>query len=194
MSFGSTNIASIKSVNIRSVGIKRGLLISNAKVEILESFLKETIGEEVLVVNTNIGAGIYYYAKNDYSVFIRNNIPNYIVSHIDSKKLRFKSSRNREEVYQNFCEALITFSQYPQIFLAYSKKFMHLKEKNQSSRFVIPILNVFFEEVLKELVETGRMPHHQKISKVYNVSREWDTNKDVIKDLISEILLKHHYN
>ncbi|WP_025741058.1 hypothetical protein [Aquimarina pacifica] len=194
MSSGKNNIATIKSVNIRLVGIKRQGLITSDKVALFESFLKETIGNEVLVVNTNIGVGVYYYSFHDYSTFIRESALLYIISSIDHKKLRFKNNRNREEVYQSFCEALITFSQYPQIFLAYSKKFIFLKEKNQASKFVIPVLNVFFEEVLKELIENGKMPHHQKIKKVQNKSNEWDTDSDIIKDLISEILLKQHHN
>ncbi|WP_271782804.1 hypothetical protein [Aquimarina algiphila] len=188
------DIESIKSVNIRSVGIKRQVLMSSATVEVFESFLKENIGSEVLVVNTNIGIGVYYYSKNDYSTFIRESVLLYTITHIDQKKLKFSNNLNRIDVYQSFCEALIAFSQYPQIFLAYAKKFIYLKEKNKTSTFVIPILTGFFEEVLKVLDETGKIPHYEKIERAKNKLKKSDTDNKVIKELISEILLKKHYN
>ena len=168
--------------------------MSSATVEIFESFLKENIGSEVLVVNTNIGIGVYYYSKNDYSTFIRESVLLYTITHIDQKKLKFRNNLNRIDVYQSFCEALIAFSQYPQIFLAYAKKFIYLKEKNKTSTFVIPILTGFFEEVLKVLDETGKIPHYEKIERAKNKLKKSDTDNKVIKELISEILLKKHYN
>ncbi|WP_438426547.1 hypothetical protein [Aquimarina macrocephali] len=188
------DIESIKSVNIRSIDFKRQLLMSSAMVAIFESFLKESIGNEVLVINTNIGMEVYYFSNNDYSTFIRESILLYTLTQIDHKKLKFKNNQNREEVYQSFCQALITFSQYPQIFLAYAKKFIHLKEKNKSSTFVIPILNRFFEEVLKVLLKTGKIPHYEKIKKAKNKAQKPDLDKSIIENLISEILLKKHSN
>ncbi|MBG6133021.1 hypothetical protein IWQ47_004257 [Aquimarina sp. EL_43] len=188
------DIESIKSVNIRSIDFKRQLLMSSAMVAVFESFLKESIGNEVLVINTNIGMEVYYFSNNDYSTFIRESILLYTLTQIDHKRLKFKNNQNREEVYQSFCQALITFSQYPQIFLAYAKKFIHLKAKNKSSRFVIPILNSFFEEVLKVLSKTGKVPHYEKIKKAKNKSHKSDLDKSIIENLISEILLKKHSN
>ncbi len=168
--------------------------MSSSMVAVFESFLKENIGREVLVVNTNIGMEVYYYSKNNYSTFIKESALLYTIKHIDNSKLKFRNNQNQEEVYQSFCEALMTFAQYPQIFLAYAKKFIHLKEKNESSRFVIPILNGFFEEVLNFLNKTGKIPHYEKIKKAKNKSLKPDPDKIIIENLISEILLKKHYN
>ncbi len=187
-------IESIKSVNIRSIDLKRRLLMSSAMVAVFESFLKQNIGNEVLVVNTNIGMEVYYYSKNDYHTFIRESILLYTLKEIDQSKLKFRNNLNKEEVYQSFCEALMTFAQYPQIFLAYTKKFIHLKKKNDSSRYVIPILNGFFEEVLDFLTKTGKIPHFEKVQRAKNKSQKPDPDRMVIKDLISEVLLKKHYN
>ena len=185
---------SIKSVNIRTTDLRRRLLMSSSAVAIFEAFLKESIGEEVLVVNTNIGMEVYYYSKNDYSTFIRESILLYTIKYIDQSKLKFKNHLTREEVYQSFCEALMTFAQYPQVFLAYTKKFIHLKERNETSKYVFPILNGFFEEVLKFLTETGKMPHYEKIRRAKNYIKKPDPDDLIIKDLISEILMKKHYN
>jgi len=188
------NIASIRSVNIRSLSIQRKLLMSSNKVTIFESFLKENIGSEVLVVNTNIGMEVYYYSDHNYSTFIRESILLYTLKNLDPSKLKFRSNHNRDQVYKSFCEALMTFAQYPQIFLSYAKKFSYLKEKNRTSQFVVPILDEFFDEVLTVLTKTGKIPHFEKIKKVKNKLKKSDPDKTVIKNLISEILLKTHYN
>ncbi len=185
---------SIKSVTIRSIDIKRRLLMSTAKVDIFESFLRENIGDEVLVVSTNIGMEVYYYSTNDYSVFIRESILLYTIRDVDHSKLKFRDNLNREQVYQSFCEALITFSQYPQLFLAYSKKFIFLKKKHSSSMFLVPTLDQFFEEVLAFLLETGKIPHYEKVKKAKHRAQRSDQEQKIIKDLIAEILLKRHYN
>ncbi|PKV49394.1 hypothetical protein ATE84_1416 [Aquimarina sp. MAR_2010_214] len=185
---------SIKSVNIRSIDFRRQLLMSSDMVAVFESFLKENIGNEVLVINTNIGMEVYYFSNNDYSIFIRESILLYTLTQIDRKTLKFKNNQNKEEVCQSFCQALVTFSQYPQIFLAYTKKFIHLKDKNKSSKFVIPILDSFFEKVLKELLKTGKIPHYEKIKKAKSKSQKPNPYKNIIENLISEILLKKHSN
>ncbi|WP_438710363.1 hypothetical protein ACSTS3_15265 [Aquimarina muelleri] len=187
-------IESLKSVNIIGLGVNRRLLMSASRVMVFEVFLKENIGEEVLVVNTNIGMEIYYYSKNDYSLFIKESILLYVLTKRNCEKLKFTNNLNRVEVYKSFCEALFTFSKYPQTFLAYTKKFIYLKEKNESSKFVIPILNSFFEEALKVIEKTGKMPHYKKIHDAKNKSQKSDSDKILIKSLISEILLKRHSN
>jgi len=186
----------IKSLNIRSIAIKRRLLMSSSMASVFESFLKESIGNEVLVVNTNIGMEIYYYSNHDYSAFIKESVLGYMIKEVDPSKLKFRHNVNRDEVYKSFCEALMTFAQYPQLFLAYSKKFIHIKKENASSIHVIPILSDFFEEVLTVLTETSKMPHYQKIISARRKNRlqKPDPDKAVIQELIAAILMKEHYN
>ncbi|KAA1247470.1 hypothetical protein [Aquimarina sp. RZ0] len=183
----------IKSVNIKSTDIKRRLLMSSSTVETFQAFLKENIGNEVLVVNTNIGMEVYYYSANDYSIFIKESVLLYTLKHIDNKKLKFRSYLLREDVYRSFSEAILTFSKYPQIFLAYAKKFIFLTKKNTQSKFVMPILNDFFEETLKLLAKTAKIPHQEKIQTVKK-KLEKTNNNNAISNLISEILLKKHLN
>ena len=184
----------IKSVNIRVKGINRRLLMPSSKVGIFESFLLENIGNEVIVVNTNIGMEVYYYSEENYSDFIKETILLYTINRVDTNKLIFRNNLSWEEVYHSFCEALMTFAQYPQLFLAYTKKFIRIKEQHESSRYIIPVLNGFFEEVLAFLSENGNMPHNDKITAARSKLQKTDPDKKILADLISEILSKKHSN
>ncbi|WP_299256039.1 hypothetical protein [uncultured Aquimarina sp.] len=168
--------------------------MSSFTADTFQSFLKDSIGDEVLIINTNIGMEVYYYSTTDYSNFIKENALLYILKHIDAKKLKFRNSIDKEEVQKSFTEAIITFAQYPQLFLAYTKKFIRLRDKNAQSQYVMPILNTFFENTMKLLAETGKVPHSEKIQKAKNKSQKSDYNQSIIDDLISEILLKKHSN
>ncbi len=188
------SVHNIKSVNIRSTDIKRRLLMSSPTVATFQSFLKDSIGDEVLIINTNVGMEIYYYSVNDYGNFIKESALLYTLKHIDNTKLKFRNSVTSEEVKKNFTEAIITFAKYPQMFLAYAKKFIRLRDTNTGSEYVMPILDDFFEDAMRLLAETGKVPHYEKIQKAKNKPQELDANQKVIYDLISEILLKKHRN
>ncbi len=188
------SVHNIKSVNIRSTDIKRRLLMSSLTVATFQSFLKDSIGDEVLIINTNVGMEIYYYSVNDYGNFIKESALLYTLKHIDNTKLKFRNSVTSEEVKKNFTEAIITFAKYPQMFLAYAKKFIRLRDTNTGSEYVMPILDDFFEDAMRLLAETGKVPHYEKIQKAKNKPQELDANQKVIYDLISEILLKKHRN
>ncbi len=188
------SVHNIKSVNIRSTDIKRRLLMSSLTVSTFQSFLKDSIGDEVLIINTNVGMEIYYYSVNDYGNFIKESALLYTLKHIDNTKLKFRNSVTSEEVKKNFTEAIITFAKYPQMFLAYAKKFIRLRNTNTGSEYVMPILDDFFEDAMRLLAETGKVPHYEKIQKAKNKPQELDANQKVIYDLISEILLKKHRN
>jgi len=186
-------VLSIKSVNVRSKGVNRRLLMSSGTLAIFESFLKEHIGQELLIVNTNFGMEIYYYSKKDYSKLIQETLLKHTTGKFDVSRLIFRYNLTRQQVYESFCAALLTFAQYPQLFLAYAKKFMYLRDKNITSRYIIPILSGFFEEVLTSLEDKGTMPHYEKIVKAKNKPQKTKLDH-TIKELISEILLKKHLN
>ncbi|GAA3508949.1 hypothetical protein GCM10022393_21120 [Aquimarina addita] len=188
------DIENIKSVNVRSIEIKRRLILPASAVKKLESYLKINIDTEVLILNTNIGMEVYYASSKDYSYLIKESILLHTSKHIDVAKLRFRNHGSKALVYQSFCEAFLTFAQYPQIFLAYTKKFIHLRENHVDSQYIMPILNHFFESAMRLLASTGKVPHYEKISKTKDKSQESNNDENVIKNLISEILLKKHQN
>ncbi|WP_299432525.1 hypothetical protein [uncultured Aquimarina sp.] len=168
--------------------------MSSSTADTFQSFLKDSIGDEVLIINTNVGMEIYYYSSNNYSNFIKESALLYTLKHIDTTKLKFRNSLNSEDVKKNFTEAIITFAQYPQLFLAYAKKFIHLRNNNLRSRYVMPTLNTFFEDTIRLLSENGKVPHFEKLKKAKNEPQKSKHNQSAIDDLISEILLKKHRN
>ena len=183
----------IKSVNIRSTRLKRQLLMSASKVDHFQSFLKENLGTEVLVVSTNIGMEIYYYCERDCSKFIKESLLIHTITTLDSSKLKFRVNNSEQEVFQCFEEALTSFAKYPRLFLAYIKKFLYLQRETASSVQLVPILRSYFEEVYQKLKQEHSLPYFESIEKARS-NTAVSINDDLIQKLINEILMKRHHN
>ncbi len=183
----------IKSVNIRSIALKRKLLIAPHKIKVLQSYLRDKIEEEVIIVNTNLGIEIYYYSNNDYYNFIKESSLLYLDKDADISKLKYRFYDTKSDVYESFCESLNTFVKYPQIFLAYAKKFTKLNIEYQDSRYIMPVLNSFFEEILATIEKTGKIPHENKLVNRKKSQRSILGNH-IIRKLIVEILSSEHKN
>lgn len=184
----------IRSVSVRSRQTKMRLLMPSSMVEMFQQFLKETIENEVVVVNTNISMQIYYYSKNDYSHFIRESVLLYVMKRVGGTELKFQYGNDKQEVFEHFSAAMYSFAKYPQLFLAYSKKILYIKKKYPGSRFIMPVLIDFFEDVLRVLGEANKIPHIDKIKRAKNKSQSPETQEDILRRLVSEILLKKHNN
>jgi len=153
----------LKSVTIRFKKRQNRLLISKNSISLFETFLKESIGEEVIVINTNIGLGIYYASEKDCSNIIKQSVILYTLKRNDVNELDFLYDLNLETLKTNFSRALFTFAKYPQLFLAYVKKFAHLRSQNTQSKIVMPQLDNLYELALKELHQQGKLPFAEKI-------------------------------
>jgi len=153
----------LKSVTIRFKKRQNRLLISKNTIPLFETFLKESIGEEVVVINTNIGLGIYYASKKNCSDIIKQSVILYTLKRNDLSELDFLYDLNLETLKINFSRALFTFASYPQLFLAYVKKFVHLRKQHVNSAVVMPQLNDLYELALKELYQQGKLPFAEKI-------------------------------
>ncbi len=185
---------SIKSVIIRSTDTKRCLLMSSRMADAFQTFLKQHIENEVIVINTNIGVEIYYYSAYNYSTLIKNTSSKYIQKHIDTSKLKFRNSLKKEEIHKDICDALLEFVNYPQLFLAYVKKFIYFREKNNTSNFLMPFINNSFEEGLQLIATTKKTPHYDKIKGIKKKFQKLEISNDLMKNLISETLLTKHCN
>jgi len=153
----------LKSVTIRFKKRQNRLLISKNSIPHFETFLKDSIGEEVVIINTNIGLGIYYASKKDCSDIIKQSVILYTLKRNDINELDFLYDLNLETLKINFSRAFFTFSAYPQLFLAYVKKFVHLRKQHANSKVVMPQLDNLYELALKELYQQGKLPFAEKI-------------------------------
>jgi len=188
------DIKGIKSVTVRSAALKRKLLISQSGILVFEMFLKNHTKDEVLIVNTNLGMEIYYYSEKDYGDFIQNKLFKFIAEDIDTSKWKIINNPTTERVYTSFTKTFTTFVNYPQLFLAYTKKLIYLKQKHSSSIHIIPILCTFYNDAFERFSKTKRLPHFEKINKVKSMLQQADSHTSILKDLIAEVLMKEHYN
>ncbi len=169
MSTNDHYIAFLKSVSIRSKHNTRRLLMTSSSVAAFQSFLRTHIGDEVLVVSTNIGMEVFYLSEHDCSALIERAIADYMIEKdVVNENLRFKNNQDSIVVYQSFSYAIQVFANYPQVFLAYSKKFLHLLKENKTQIQLVATLSLFYHVALENLKASGNVPHLQRIEAMCN--------------------------
>ncbi len=184
----------IKSVSVMSKRLRKRLLMPSVVADTLQSFLSQLIHNEVVVVNSRVGIDIYYYSGKNYSQQIVDNVRDCIDASMDMSRLHISYCINRKEVYERFCYVLQSFVHYPQLFLAYIKKLVNVKEKNREGVYVMPILNAFFEENLRLLLTDKTLPHYSKVEALKQKSHLLNSQDQIIRNLVYEILLKKYSN
>jgi len=183
----------LKSVSIRFKKRQKRLLITKDAIPFFETFLKESIGNEVVVINTNIGLGVYYASPKDYSNVIKKSVLVYALKYDNSEELIFLYDLNYDTLKINFSKALFTFANYPQLFLAYVKKFVHLRNQNSKSKIVMPELDNLYEQALKELYQKNKLPFAEKIMSIDG--KFFKERKDSILSILAKKLnTKEHLN
>lgn len=151
----------LKSVVVRFKKRQKQLLIPKKALSNFDFSLKENMTNEFIIINSNIGFAIYYASEKDYSELIKQNIIKYCNSSIE--KLDFLYDLDVNTLKINFTQVFITFSRYPQLFLAYVKKFIHLRKRYSASEVVMPQLIIYYEQALKDLYNSGKLPFAKKI-------------------------------
>ncbi len=172
-------LQNLKSVTIKASGFKRKLLLKPNLAKQFLLFLQGVIGNEVVLINTNIGIQVFYYSNKNYSLFIKESMLLYRMKTNQTNQLNFTNQNNGIQVRKQFKNAVYTFSQYPRLFLAYSKKFIKIKKENTKSKIVMSFLSIFFEKTLTGIIQKkGMIPFQNKL------------NFNIIKSLNSEITEK----
>jgi len=183
----------LKSVSIRFKKRQNRLLIPKNSISLFESFLKESIGNEIVIINTNIGLGIYYASENDFSKIIKQSVLLYTIKRNDVNDLDFLYDLNYDTLKVNFSRAFITFASYPQLFLAYVKKFVHLRNQHVHSKIVMPQLDNLYEQALKELYQQNKLPFTDKIMAIDGDF--FKKRKDpLLASLAEKMNAKEHFN
>lgn len=181
----------IKSVVIRFKKRQNKLLIPKSELDFLEVFLKKNISDDSVVINTNIGLGIYYASEKDHSEIIRHCILSH--SQQNNETLIFLKDQGFEGLKINFTKAFYTFADYPRLFFAYVKKFVHLRKKYAESTVVMPILNKLYLNTLSKLNKEGRLPFVNKILALDRNFEEFQ-NPTIVTALAKKIITKEHLN
>ncbi|WP_010182864.1 hypothetical protein [Aquimarina agarilytica] len=186
-------IKNLKSVTIKASGFKRNLIIPPNLAKQFLFFLQENIGNEIILVNTNIGIQIFYYSTKNYSQFIKESMLFYAIKLNQNVRLNFTNQLDGNQVRKQFKNAIYTFSQYPRLFLAYSKKFIQIKKENTQSKIVMPFLNTCFEKTITSIIEkNGMIPFQNELNKNKIKALESEINKKILFNLYDDI--KHHLN
>lgn len=181
----------LKSVVIRFKKRRSKLLIPKDELRFVEVFLKKNISDDIVIINTNIGLGIYYAAKKDYSEIIEHCILSH--SNESSEKLIFLKDQNLEGLKVNFTKAFYTFAEYPRLFFSYVKKFIHLRKKYSESALVMPMLNRLYLNAINHLNDQGTLPF---VNKIVALDHHFIQSKPntILADLASKIASKEHLN
>lgn len=183
----------LKSVSIRFKKRQKKLLITKDKMALFNTFLKESIGNEVVVINTNIGLGVYYASSKDHSSSIKKSVLLYALKHHNLDELTFLYDLNYDTLKINFSNAFFTFAKYPQLFLAYVKKFVHLRNQNVDSKIVMPHLNNLYELAIRELHQKNKLPFTNKIMAIDGPF--FKKRKDsILSSLAKQLYTKEHFN
>ena len=140
----------MKTVFIYTKQYKKELLISHKEVDVLQSFLKNTINNEVLIISTNFGIEVYYLTTFNCTNIIVNSF--LIIASKKNKKLKdYKiiSVEDSKELIQKteyaFGKLLLT----PVTFSSYSKSVCNqLNNKFEENKKLIKQLFIIWQEVL----------------------------------------------
>ena len=181
----------LKVVSVYGKGYKKQLLISGTEVTTLTSFLKGVIKNEVLVINTNIGVDVYYYALLDHTNLI---VDAFLLLKTCNGQHReefvIKSLNGQKAIAvetQRFFTKLI---KNPLLFKNYSKSLTHQIKKHYkpSSELINELLSLWKKELIKA-------PHYSSVDSTLfplimslTVSNIEQDSQPVVEALIREAM------
>ncbi|OMP30356.1 hypothetical protein [Mangrovimonas sp. DI 80] len=187
----------LKVVSIYSKGYKKQLLISSSEVITLTSFLKGVIKNEVLVINTNLGVDIYYFAMVDHTNLIVDTFLLLKTSNGQNREEFIIKSLNHQQAIasetQRFFAKLV---KNPLLFKSYSKSLAH-QIKNYykpSSTLINELLSLWKMELIKA-------PHNSSIDSTLlplimslTASNIEEDSQPVVEALIREAMSMRNSN
>jgi len=188
------NSSLLKSVFISSKSYKKQLLIKHDDVSNLQTFLKNTIKNEVLIINTNLGLDVYYQSSSDCSAIIKNSFLLIIAKRGGhAKEYRIFSFNSIDELRNAIKNSFIRLCTMPLIFKSYSKSMFHQLNKHFSENTtIIKELFTIWQDVLNMLCqeETYALKIKQFLKALQSFFIEHNYNpllKQLIKDSTSSL-------
>ena len=181
--------STLKSVFISAKNYKKQLIIPHNEVSALHTFLKNTINNEVVIVNTNLGLDIYYLSSSLCGNLIKNSF--FLMNskkHLSADQFRITICDSAEDVKSFTKKSFLQLGRMPLIFTSYTKSMLHQFNENFSdNKRIIAALFVLWQHVLEELCKEQQ--HTQKISHFRGLLQEAFIEKNydnVFKELIKE--------
>ncbi|MGJ5641992.1 hypothetical protein [Formosa sp. S-31] len=114
-----------RAVFIYSKGSKRQLLLSYKEIENLTTFIRNTIKQEVTIINTNMGLDIYYLSSVDMRDFICKAFGLFHAIHGSSEhNFKIISLESSLEIKQYLYHAYLHWVKMPLLLTSYIKSFV----------------------------------------------------------------------
>ncbi len=184
----------LKSVFISSKSYKKQLLIKHDEVPILHTFLKNTIKNEVLIINTNLGLDVYYQSSLDCSAIIKNSFLLIIAKkgkHANEYRIfSFNSINELRNAMQN---SFIRLCSMPLIFKSYTKSMLYQLDKhfNKNTKIIKELFAVW-QDVLdilcQEEIYALKIKQFQKTLQYFFIEHNYNPLlKQLIKDSTSSL-------
>ena len=147
--------ALLKSVFISSKRYKKQLLIKHDEVSTLQTFLKNTIKNDVLIINTNLGLDVYYQSSSDCSAIIKNSFLLLITKNgKNANEYRIVSLNSIQKLRGVMKNTFIRLCSMPLIFKSYTKSMLHqLNGYFSKNTVIIKELFIVWQGVLNILCQ-----------------------------------------
>lgn len=184
----------LKAVFISSKRYKKQLLIKHEEVSILHSFLKKTIKNEVLIINTNLGLDVYYQSSSDCSAIIKNSFL-LIISKNDksASEYRILAFNSIDNLRNAMRYSFIRLCSMPLIFKSHTKSMLHqLNNRFNEHTKIIKELFIVWQEVLNNLCQEEiyalKIKHFQVTLRSFFIENNYNPLlKQLIKDSTSSL-------
>ena len=180
----------LRTVSISYKNLKRELLLSSNQVNTLHAFLRDIMKNDILIINTNIGLDIYYYAPiscdeiilNAFLLIANSNQKNrndYFVKVLNSDvEIKLATNYFFNKLLKN-----------PLLLKSYMKSLSYqLNSKNKSNNLIINNLIALWKDIILNMDDDlgvqkiiPYLVHFQD----HNLN---DENKLIFKKLINEAL------
>ena len=178
----------LKVFSIRSKTFKRSLLLHPDKLPDFIKGIEKITNNEVFVLNGNIGMEIYYLSPYGIDDAIKVLFGTYASTTLNLSSVVFQNKNSKDASLNHFSATVVMLSKHPQLFLATSKKFIHMVKKSKKDD-LIPLL--LFDVYKKTIVQIGKnlTPYLNKINQLKDFGLDKPSDSEqVIKSLIAKAL------
>ncbi len=163
------------------------LMVHSSVAKALQQFLSEACQNNVLVINTERALDVYHFESCKCSELVKDA---FLIRSGKDEGFYFKDFVNEQEVVLQFEQTLTQLAKYPKLFLAYGRRLAFRIKRERINQQIVWKLIDHFEETIKKLEATGKMPHIRKIKEISASFKEVNALSDhekTIKRLLNDL-------